>query len=209
MLVQIIAENTGRFRHRSINKLRAASKCSFNPPPKKKSRKILKRKSFSKERTLHSHTHQHMLRYVSQKFCCKPIYMYTHPKVQPSDTYEKAGKNSDCTFASKEFTLLRLCEFSLAFGQANSFPSPHALTHKHRFSPKLYLAANRPSFLLRGFPFWASNSHKFDLHHVFSICSDRYQIRATSQISGISQLSALLKICLKPSNVELIGIMSV
>lgn len=85
----------------------------------------------------------------------------------------------------------------------------HLHTHKHRFSPKLYLAANRPSFLLRGFPFWASNSHKFDLHHVFSIFSDRYQIRATSQISGISQLSALLKICLKPSNVELIGIMSV
>ncbi|OIC48853.1 hypothetical protein A7M48_22505 [Acinetobacter baumannii] len=34
--MQIIAENTGRFRHRSINKLRAASKCSFNPPKEKK-----------------------------------------------------------------------------------------------------------------------------------------------------------------------------
>lgn len=134
---------------RSINSAQQVS--AVLTPPKKKSRKILKRKSFSKERTLHSHSHQHMLRYVSQKFCCKPIYMYTHPKVQPSDTYEKAGKNSDCTFASKEFTLLRLCEFSLAFGQANSFPSPHALTHTQTpIFPQIVFGCKSAEFLVKG-----------------------------------------------------------
>jgi len=88
----------------------------------------------------------------------------------------------------------------LGFGQANK---QFSFSKHTQFSPKSYSPANRPSFLLRGFPFWASNSHKFDLHHVFSICSDRYQNRATSQISGISQLRALQKIGI--SSLKLLG----